>query len=98
MGWYSAVGRRMFFALPPEASHRVATTLLGWPFPWERIGGVERDPPLAVTLAGIPLANPVGLPARFDKRGRPLHTLRRIGFGYVLRRDDHAPPPARQRQ
>jgi len=74
----------MFFALPPEASHRLATTLLGWPLPWERIGGAERDPRLAVTLAGIPLANPVGLAAGFDKRCAHLDTLGRIGFGYVV--------------
>jgi dihydroorotate dehydrogenase len=84
MGWYSAVGRRAFFALPPEASHRVATTMLGWPLPWERIGGAERDPRLAVTLAGITLANPVGLAAGFDKRCAHLDALGRIGFGYVV--------------
>ena len=28
MGWYSAFGRPMFFALPPEASHRLAGALL----------------------------------------------------------------------
>ena len=30
-GWYPAVGRPLFFALPPETSHRIATALLGLP-------------------------------------------------------------------
>ena len=52
-GWYGTVGRPAFFALPPEASHRVATSLLSLPLPWERIGGVVDDPSLEVDLCGI---------------------------------------------
>jgi dihydroorotate dehydrogenase len=84
MEWYRAVGRPAFFALPPESSHRLATALLGLPLPWERLGGAARDPLLATTFAGIPLANPVALAAGFDKSGRRLATLGRLGFGYVV--------------
>lgn len=82
-GWYGAVGRPAFFALPPEASHRVATSLLALPLPWERIGGVVRDPSLEVDLCGIRLSNPIGLAAGFDKACRYLDSLGRLGFGFV---------------
>jgi dihydroorotate dehydrogenase len=84
MGLYRAVVRPALFALPPEGAHRLAARLLGLPLPWEWIGGVSGDPALARSLAGIPLANPVGLAAGFDKTGARLDALGRIGFGYVV--------------
>jgi dihydroorotate dehydrogenase len=42
------------------------------------------DPLLSVALAGIPLANPIGLAAGFDKSCRRLRPLGRLGFGYVV--------------
>jgi dihydroorotate dehydrogenase len=76
--------RPAFFTLPPEASHRVATSLLSLPLPWERIGGAVRDPSLEVSLCGIPLANPIGLAAGFDKTCEHLDVLGRLGFGSVV--------------
>jgi dihydroorotate dehydrogenase len=84
MGLYRAVARPLFFAMPPEAAHRVAQALLLLPLPWERIGGRTDDPSLTVSLAGIELPNPVGLAAGFDKRCRHLGALGRLGFGYVV--------------
>ena len=84
MEWYRAVGRPTFFALPPETAHRLANALLALPLPWERLGGVARDPALATSFAGIALANPIGLAAGFDKTGRRLEPLGRLGFGYVV--------------
>ena len=83
-GWYGAIGRPAFFALPPEASHRVATSLLSLPLPWERIGGAVRDPSLEVELCGVRLPNPIGLAAGFDKACRHLDVLGRLGFGLVV--------------
>ena len=83
-GWYGTVGRPAFFALPPEASHRVATSLLSLPLPWERIGGAMHDPALEVDLCGIRLRNPIGLAAGFDKTCRHLGPLGRLGFGFVV--------------
>ena len=59
MGWYSAVGRPVFFALPPETAHRIAGASLRLPLPWRRIGGAIDDPILGTTLAGIPLPEPL---------------------------------------
>lgn len=84
MGWYSTVGRRAFFALPPESSHRIAVALLGLPLPWRRIGGASPDLRQAITLAGIPLRNPIGLAAGFDKSCTHLDALGSLGFGYVV--------------
>ena len=84
MGLYRAVARPPFFALPPEAAHRLAQTLLSLPLPWERIGGAPEDPALRTSLAGIELSNPVGLAAGFDKSCRHLDALGRLGFGYVI--------------
>jgi dihydroorotate dehydrogenase len=84
MGWYRMVAKPAFFALPPEAAHRLAMRLLGLPLPWERLGGRTPDDTLATSLAGIDLANPIGLAAGFDKTGRHLGSLGRLGFGYVV--------------
>ncbi len=84
MGWYAAVGRPPFFSLPPETAHRIALALLGLPLPWARIGRASRDPALRTTLCGLPLANPIGLAAGFDKSCAHLGTLGTLGFGYVV--------------
>ncbi|MEX2204265.1 MAG: quinone-dependent dihydroorotate dehydrogenase, partial [Actinomycetota bacterium] len=78
MVWYRMVAKPAFFALPPEAAHRFAQRLLGFPLPWERLGGASRDPVLQTSLAGLDLANPIGLAAGFDKSGRHLASLGRL--------------------
>jgi dihydroorotate dehydrogenase len=100
MGWYRMVAKPAFFALPPEAAHVLAKRLLGLPFPWERLGGCARDPGLRTSLAGLDLANPIALAAGFDKSGRHLGPLGRLGFGYVVagtftRRPRHGNPRPR---
>jgi dihydroorotate dehydrogenase len=84
MDLYRAIGRPLFFAMGPETSHRVAGALLGTPLPWARIGHASRDPILATSLAGIPLRNPIGLAAGFDKTCAHLDALGELGFGYVV--------------
>ena len=84
MGWYRTLARPAFFALTPEAAHRLVTQLLCFPLPWERLGGAVRDPSLRTSFAGVPIENPVGLAAGFDKTGRRLGALGRLGFGYVV--------------
>ena len=84
MGWYRMLARPAFLALPPETAHRLAQVLLALPLPWERLGGAVRDPVLQTSLAGIPLQNPLGLAAGFDKSGARLDALGRLGFGYVV--------------
>jgi dihydroorotate dehydrogenase len=84
MDWYRAVGRRAFFAMPPESAHRTAQALLSLPLPWARIAGASEASTLPLTVAGIPLRNPIGLAAGFDKSCRHLDALGALGFGYVV--------------
>jgi dihydroorotate dehydrogenase len=84
MGWFSTVGRPLLFAVEPESAHRMAIAMLGLPLPWERIGGARDDPSLRTDLAGISLANPIGLAAGFDKGCERLDALGRLGFGFVV--------------
>ena len=83
-GWYEAFARRAFFALDPERSHRLALAMLALPLPWGRIGHVVADPALATTVAGVSLANPVGLASGFDKGCERLAPLGSLGFGYAV--------------
>ena len=84
MGWYSAVGRPLFFALPPETAHRLAGATAGAPAPMAPDRRRRRRPALATYLAGIPLRNPIGLAAGFDKTCAHLDALGALGFGYVV--------------
>jgi dihydroorotate dehydrogenase len=70
--------------MEPERAHEVALALLGWPLPWRAIGGADRSASLATTVAGLDLANPLGLAAGFDKSCRRMAPLGRLGFGYVV--------------
>ena len=83
-GWYEAFGRRAFFALDPERSHRLALAMLALPLPWGRIGHAVADPRLATSVAGVPLANPIGLASGFDKACERLGPLGALGFGYAV--------------
>jgi dihydroorotate dehydrogenase len=83
-GWYETFGRRLFFAVDPERSHRLALAALALPLPWSRVGHAVADPGLATTVAGVPLANPIGLASGFDKACERFRSLGELGFGYVV--------------
>jgi dihydroorotate dehydrogenase len=84
MSAYRALARPLFFALPPEAAHRLAGGMLRLPLPWRTIGGAADHQSLHTSLAGIALRNPVGLAAGFDKSCRFLPALGELGFGYLV--------------
>lgn len=69
------------FALSPETAHGATITAL-------KAGIINSqktpDPDsLKTTLAGIPLPNPIGLAAGFDKNGEVPWAMSRLGFGLV---------------
>lgn len=69
------------FSLSPETAHGLTITAL-------KAGVINSqktpDPPsLKTTLAGIELANPIGLAAGFDKNGEVPWAMSRLGFGLV---------------
>ncbi len=67
--------------LPPETAHRLTLAALK-----AGLGPVARgpaDPILATTFAGLPLANPIGLAAGFDKNAEAAGALLAAGFGFI---------------
>ncbi len=72
-----SVMRRM----DPERAHTLAIAALKTGF--LPLSGPVSSPRLATTLAGIPLPNPVGLAAGFDKNAEAIAPLSRTGFGFL---------------
>ena len=70
--------------LPPETAH-VAALFAFRRRVWRALAPLLRvdDPRLRTTLAGVPLRNPIGLAAGYDKNAECLPGLAALGFGYV---------------
>ncbi|WP_103334734.1 quinone-dependent dihydroorotate dehydrogenase [Pseudotabrizicola formosa] len=74
-------GLAILHRLDPEIAHGLSLRALNSgvvPLP-----GEVTSPRLACTLAGMRLANPVGLAAGFDKNATALGPLSRAGFGFM---------------
>jgi dihydroorotate dehydrogenase len=74
-------GLRLLHRFDPETAHGLALRAL-------QLGlapttGTVTSPRLRTTLAGLTLANPVGLAAGFDKNATALRPLSRAGFGFL---------------
>ena len=88
-GLYEAAVRPLLFRLDAERAHELAlraSELTGRSALTRRAARracAVRDPRLRTSLAGIPLANPLGLAAGFDKNGRAVAMLGAMGFGHV---------------
>ena len=67
----------LLFALAPETAHNLGLSLM-------RFASRVRAEPMTVKTALGELANPLGLPAGYDKTGKHLHSLARLGFGYIV--------------
>ncbi|MDJ0950154.1 MAG: quinone-dependent dihydroorotate dehydrogenase [Alphaproteobacteria bacterium] len=86
MSLYTAVLRPLLFRLDAETVHRASIGLghaLGWSRGLLAPLCAARDPRLATTLAGLPLASPVGLAAGYDKSGEAVRFLSALGFGFL---------------
>jgi len=83
MGLYRSA-RPLVFLVPPEAAHRTFGLLLRLPLPWAQLAGAGDLPTIPTELAGLRLANPVGLAAGFDKDARGVRGLSAMGFGYLV--------------
>jgi dihydroorotate dehydrogenase len=71
------VARPILFALDPERAHNVGLSLMGF-------ASKTKADPMPVKTALGELANPLGMPAGYDKTGRHLDSLARLGFGYIV--------------
>lgn len=75
------VGLAALHRLDPETAHGLSLSALRCglvPLP-----GVVTSPRLKTTVAGLDLANPVGLAAGYDKNAVALGALARAGFGFL---------------
>lgn len=75
------IGLSVLHRLDPETAHGLSIRALrtgALPLP-----GPVTSPRLAVDLAGLRLANPVGLAAGYDKNAEALSPLMRAGFGFI---------------
>jgi dihydroorotate dehydrogenase len=89
MGLYSRVARPVLFRAHPERAHDLAVRASELA---SRSGALCRavaartavaDPRLAVEVAGLRFATPLGLAAGFDKNARGVGLLSSLGFGHV---------------
>ena len=67
----------LLMALDPETAHNAGLTLL-------RFSSKIHAEPMPVKTAMGELANPLGMPAGYDKTGGHLTNLARLGFGYIV--------------
>lgn len=81
-GLVESIGLRALHRLQPETAHDLSiralenglVPLAGQPYSSDRV---------RLTLAGMNLANPVGLAAGYDKNARAVAGLMRAGFGFI---------------
>ena len=75
------LGLLALYRLDPEQGHGLSITALNsgvMPLP-----GLVESPRLATQLAGLQLANPLGLAAGYDKNATAIAPLSRSGFGFI---------------
>ena len=81
MSLYERAGLALLHRLDPERAHGLS--LLALRTGLAPLPGLVTSPRLATTVAGLSLANPVGLAAGYDKNATAIGPLCRAGFGFV---------------
>ncbi len=81
MSLLEQAGLRLLHRFDPETAHGMALTALR--FGLSPTAGTVTSTRLSTNLAGMALANPVGLAAGFDKNATALRPLSRSGFGFI---------------
>ena len=81
MNLIERAGLAALHRMDPEVAHGLSLRALNAGL--VPLSGPVTSPRLACTLAGMPLANPVGLAAGFDKNATALGALARAGFGFL---------------
>lgn len=75
------IGRKALFAFEPETAHGLSIAALKTGLPLCRPPAA--DPRLAVRVAGLSFANPLGMAAGYDKNGEVPDALLGLGFGFA---------------
>ena len=83
---YQTILRPLLFSLPPENAHHLGEFVLKRKTLWKFLERYLKtdDHRLKTTLAGVELANPVGVAAGCDKNCEFLSSLMNLGFGYAI--------------
>ena len=86
MGIYTSIVRPLLFTLPPERAHQLAAVALGAKPLWRALRPLFQlnDERLHTDMGGIPLPNPIGLAAGYDKDCLLVDSLSNLGFGYIV--------------
>ena len=86
MGIYTSIIRPLLFALPPERAQKLAEVALSAKPLWRALRTFLQlyDERLHTDMGGIPLPNPIGLAAGYDKDCRMIDSLSNLGFGYIV--------------
>jgi dihydroorotate dehydrogenase len=75
------LGRHVLFRLDPETAHGMSIAALRGKLPLASCP--PRDPRLAVDVAGLAFANPLGMAAGYDKNAEVPDALLALGFGFA---------------
>ena len=81
MSLYESAGLAFLRRFDPERAHGLS--LLALRSGLAPLPGLVTSPRLATTLAGLSLANPIGLAAGYDKNATAIAPLTRAGFGFI---------------
>jgi dihydroorotate dehydrogenase len=83
---YKGLLRPVLFRLDAERAHQLGKAALRRERLWQLVRGrgETHDARLEVSLARVPLRNPVGLAAGLDKNCEMLGTMAALGFGYAI--------------
>jgi dihydroorotate dehydrogenase len=81
MTLFDRLGRNLLFRLDPETAHGLSIAALRCKLPLA--APPPRDPKLAVSVAGLDFANPLGMAAGYDKNAEVPDALLALGFGFA---------------
>lgn len=81
MTLYEDAGLRLLHLFDPETAHGLSLRAVQSGL--VALSGTFTSPRLQTTLAGLPVLNPIGLAAGYDKNATAVAELSRAGFGFV---------------
>ena len=83
---YKRLLRPLFFRVPAEPAHKIAESILKRKIIWQILSSCFKvdDSILNTSLSEIPVSNPIGLAAGFDKNCQYLPSMMYLGFGYLV--------------
>ena len=84
MNLYTKILRPLLFSLPPENAHLLTEFLLSHFPQFTKIFHNNKKLNMKRNLGKIPINNPLGLAAGFDKNCTMLKGLQHLGFGYLV--------------